>query len=83
MWACLHLHLCFPVEDTEEQGGQASYSPNNCFLHDFLLYTCYQDAFVSEVNIFFFVGNLALKECNLLTSIKLTLARKKTSNFKV
>lgn len=23
MWACLHLHLCFPVEDTEEQGGQA------------------------------------------------------------
>ena len=23
MWTCLHLHLCFPVEDTEEQGGQA------------------------------------------------------------
>lgn len=23
MWACLHLHLCFPVEDTEVQGGQA------------------------------------------------------------
>lgn len=23
MWACLHLHLCFPVEDMEVQGGPA------------------------------------------------------------